>query len=115
MPKRLPKPELYPIEYDSQDIGGTISYDFKGPLPTSTKTALNQCNNRYVLVIIDHATRYVVATPLPTMEASLVSDVMLSSWIPRFGVPRVVISDRARNFTGKVMKTIYKALQVDMC
>ena len=115
MPKNPPKPELYPIEVDTRDIGGVISYDFKGPLPPSRKSALYQTNNRYVLVIIDHATKFAHAVATPTMEASLVADIILSQWIPRFGVPRVVISDRARSFTGKIMSTIYKALQVEMC
>ena len=114
MPKRNPQPQATPLSFDAQEIGGCISYDFKGPLPLSTKSALYQSKNRYVLCIIDHATRYVMAVPTPTMEAAVVAEIIISSWIPRFGCPRVVISDRAKNFTGKVMRTIYQALQVDV-
>ena len=115
MPSRSQKPMIEPIEIDYGDIGGCISYDFKGPLPVSAKSTLYQCSNRYVLVIIDHATKYVLAYPTPTQEACVVAEVVLSHWIPRFGVPRRVISDRAKTFTGKIMSTIYKALQVDVC
>ena len=114
MPKFEPKPVPQPIDYDHYDIGGCISYDFKGPLPVANKSILYQCPNRYVLVIIDHVTRYVMAVPTPTMEASVVAEIIISAWIPRFGVPRTIISDRAKNFSGIVMKTIYKALQVDI-
>ena len=114
MPSRKPKPALQPIPVDHLDIGGTISYDFKGPLPTSSKSVLYQCHNRFVLSIVDFATRYVLAVPTPSMEARVVAEVILSAWIPRFGVPRTVISDRAKSFTGIVMKTIYGALQVDV-
>ena len=114
MPKTVPKPVIQPIEVDHSDIGGTISYDFKGPLPTADKTILYQHKSRYILVIIDHATRYVMAHPTPTMEAKVVSEIVLSRWIPCFGVPRTVISDRARSFTGTVMRTVYKALEVDL-
>ena len=42
MPKSVPKPIIQPIEVDHTDIGGTISYDFKGPLPTAEKSILYQ-------------------------------------------------------------------------
>ena len=114
MPKVEPCPGIQPIEVDHLDIGGCISYDFKGPLPVSNKSALYQCNNRYVLVIIDHATRYVMALPTPTMEAGVVAEIILSFWIPRFGIPRTIISDLAKTFAGKVLRTIYEALQIDI-
>ena len=114
MPLRPNKPPIQPIEFDCGDLGGCIGYDFKGPLPNSSKSVLYQSVNRYVLVIVDYASRYVRAFPTPTMEARVVVDIILTGWIPLFGVPRVVISDRAKNFTSKIMKAIYKALQVDM-
>ena len=116
MPRKEPKPEIQPLgmEGENLEIGACISYDFKGPLPVADKTALYQCKNRFVLVIIDHATRYVLAYPTPSMDARVVSEIILSHWIPRFGVPRYVISDRAKTFTGKVMSTIYKALQIEI-
>ena len=114
MPKNTPRPVIQPIEVDHGDIGGVISYDFKGPLPTAEKSILYQHRSRFVLVIIDHATRYVMAHPTPTMEAKVVAEIMISRWIPNFGVPRTVISDRAKSFTGTVMRTVYGALEVDM-
>ena len=48
------------------------------------------------------------------MEAKVVAEIMISMWIPRFGIPQMVISDRAKNFTGKILGTIYKALQVEV-
>ena len=65
-------------------------------------------------MIIDHASRYVIAYPTPTMEARCVSEIMLGSWIPRFGVPSVIISDRAKTFSGYVLRSIYKALQIEV-
>ena len=114
MPKREPRPELQPIDIDYLSIGSVVSYDFKGPLPLASKTTLYQSPNRYILVIIEHASRYVIAYPTPTMEARCVSEIMLGSWIPRFGVPSVIISDRAKTFSGYVLRSIYKALQIEV-
>ena len=114
MPLRGNKPPVQPIEFDTYDLGGCIGYDFKGPLPSSSKSVLHQCINRYILIVIDYASRYVMAFPTPTMEARVVSEIILTAWIPFFGVPRVIISDRAKYFTGKVMTAIFGALQVDM-
>ena len=114
LPKKDPRPEIQPISVDHSDIGGTISYDFKGPLPPSDKSTLYQCTNRFVLVIIDHASRYVQAYPTPTMEAKVVAEIMISHWIPRFGIPRVIISDRAKTFAGSVLRTIYNAMHIEV-
>ena len=114
MPKRTPKPVNQPLQFEHTEIGSCISYDFKGPLPVADKSILHQYKSRYVLVIIDFSSRYVMAFPTPTMESRVVAEFMLSHWITKFGVPQIVISDRAPTFTGKVMSTIYKALQVEM-
>ena len=114
MPKRPPRPEIQPIVVDHLSIGSLISYDFKGPLPMSSKSTLYQCNNRFALVIIDHSTRYALAYPTPTMESGVIAEIILNHWIPRFGVPSMIISDRAKSFSGAVIRAIYKALQIEV-
>lgn len=114
MPKMEPRPAINPIAVDHRDIGGLVSYDFKGPLPCSQGSKLYPHKCRYILVVIDHATKYSIGHACPTMESSVVAEVMLGRWIPLMGVPRMVLSDRARTFSGTVMRTIYKALGVEV-
>ena len=55
----------------------------------------------YYLVIIDHATRYVVtsATPAPTEEHARIT--LHDGWVQYFGAPHVVLTDNAKQFTAR--------------
>ena len=53
---------------------------------------------KYVLVIIDHFTRYVVAVPMPDQTAPTVAKAFLEHWVSHFGAPMRLHSDRGTNF-----------------
>lgn len=54
-----------------------------GPLPPSTH------NNRYVAVPIDHLTRYLITTPLPTGSPAEITNFFVEEVLLRYGAPPV--------------------------
>ncbi|CAA7031565.1 unnamed protein product [Microthlaspi erraticum] len=60
--------------------------DFMGPFPSSY-------GNLYILVAVDYVYKWVEALASPTNDAKVVLKMFKSVIFPRFGVPRVVISD----------------------
>lgn len=68
--------------------------------------------NRFVVVCVDHLTRYAETAAIPTATALHVSQFLLRSVILRHGPPRVVISDRGRQFTADVVE---ETLRLSTC
>jgi transposase InsO family protein len=71
----------------------TVAMDFKGPWESGIE------GETYVLVIMDHFTKYVILVPLRSREGSGVAKAFLEQVICRFQCPVVVISDNAKEFT----------------
>nr|GEW35661.1 reverse transcriptase domain-containing protein [Tanacetum cinerariifolium] len=63
-----------------------FTIDFMGPFPSSR-------GNRYILVAVDHLSKWVEAKALPTNDAHVVVK-FLKSLFARFITPRAIISDR---------------------
>ncbi|XP_042148654.1 uncharacterized protein LOC121837179 [Ixodes scapularis] len=83
-----------------------VAIDIVGPLnPRSAQ------GNRYILTMIDYATRYPDAVALPSIETERVAEALVQMF-SRVGVPREVLSDRATNFTSEVMKEVSRLLSV---
>ena len=61
--------------------------DFFGPLPVS----LNQ--NKYVLVVIDCFTRYVVIYPVQSTTQDELVKVFFNRFVLRHGVPKEILTD----------------------
>ena len=75
--------------------------DFMGPFPPSFK-------NEYILVAVDYVSKWVQAIASPTNEARVVTKMFSSNIFPRFGVPRVVISDGGTHFINKAFQGMLK-------
>lgn len=88
----LPKDEMNPFE--------VVSIDIVGPL----KTSIN--NHRYVLTMIDNASRWAEAVPLTNIRADTISKALTKNWIHRFGAPRHFLSDCGTQFTSAVFKEL---------
>ena len=69
----------------------TVHIDLVGPLPVSK-------NCRYLVTMVDRFTRWMEAVPVQSMDTDTVAAAFVQSWVSRFGVPEVVISDRGRQF-----------------
>ena len=70
-----------------------IHIDFAGPLTESAK------GNSYVLSLVDRATGWVEMVPTPDRTTASAVRALLSVWVPRYGVPKAVISDNGSHFT----------------
>nr|GEV54818.1 reverse transcriptase domain-containing protein [Tanacetum cinerariifolium] len=64
--------------------------DFMGPFPSSK-------GNKYIVVVVDYFSKWVEAKALPTNDARVVVKFLISLF-SRFGIPRVIISDRGTHF-----------------
>ena len=67
------------------DYLDTIGIDFAGPFDTSVR------GNKYLLIITDHATKWVTVAPTPDCSAASASDAVLA-FIASHGWPRRIVS-----------------------
>lgn len=83
-----------------------VAVDIIGPLiPASDR------GYRYVLTMIDYATRYVEAKPLKTTKTEEVVENMWEMWT-RLGVPKEVLTDRGTNFVGDLSTEMNRLLGI---
>ncbi|OAO89278.1 hypothetical protein AXX17_ATUG02310 [Arabidopsis thaliana] len=75
--------------------------DLMGPFPSSY-------GNSYILVAVDYVSKWVEAIASPTNDAKIVLKLFKTIIFPRFGVPRVVISDGGKHFINKVFESLLK-------
>ncbi|XP_071081291.1 uncharacterized protein [Haliotis cracherodii] len=75
-----------------------IAVDLIGPLYPVTERG-----NRYILTVVDYATRYPEAVALPRIETEYVAEALLAIF-SRVGVPKEMLSDMGSQFTSAVMK-----------
>ncbi|XP_021773641.1 protein NYNRIN-like [Chenopodium quinoa] len=76
------------LEVELFDVWGI---DFMGPFPSSY-------GNRYILLAADYVSKWVEAIATPTNDARVVSKFFKKIIFPRFGIPRVLISERGTHF-----------------
>ncbi|XP_064479202.1 uncharacterized protein LOC135392418 [Ornithodoros turicata] len=84
-----------------------VAVDIVGPL-----APLTEKGNRYILTLVDYATRYPDAVALPSIETERVAEGMVTMF-SRIGIPREILSDRGSNFTSDVMKEVSRLLSVN--
>lgn len=83
-----------------------ISLDHLGPIDTDE-------DKGYILVCVDHATRYMDAVAVPSTASTHYVDFLMNRWIPRFGVPEVIITDQARGFVNKRTTALHHRLGIE--
>ena len=83
-----------------------IAVDLVGPLQPVTERG-----NRYILTIVDLATRYPEAVALPSIEAERVAEALMEVF-SRLGVPNEILSDNGTQFVSGVMKEVSRLLGV---
>ena len=83
-----------------------IAVDLVGPLHPVTERG-----NRYILTIVDLATRYPEAVALPSIEAERVAEALMEVF-SRLGVPNEILSDNGTQFVSGVMKEVSRLLGV---
>ncbi|CAK8686304.1 unnamed protein product [Clavelina lepadiformis] len=78
-----------------------VHVDIVGPLTVSNGYS-------YLLTVIDRYTRYPVAIPLKDITAKTCADAFILNWVANFGVPKIITSDRGRQFTSQLWHEMAK-------
>lgn len=105
--------KLQPVDYENR-IGHQISIDFKGPLPETKVTELYPIKHRFVLLIVDNASKYIMAVPTANMTAEVTAEALITKWMPLFGVCDTIICDNGTGFKSKLFQNICDRLQITM-
>src|SRR5690606_25250726 len=79
-----------------------LGIDFFGPLPHS------DTGNRYILVAVDYLTRYAEARAVPAATAEHVAQFFLDNIVLRHGAPRILLSDRGRQFVSRLVNAFLR-------
>lgn len=83
-----------------------VGIDLFGPLPLSAS------GNRWIVTAIDHSTRYVVASALPTATATDIANFFIRHILLQHGAPRVLLSDRGSQFVAQILKEVLATCSV---
>ncbi|KAL5020859.1 hypothetical protein ScPMuIL_000014, partial [Solemya velum] len=83
-----------------------VAIDLVGPIIPITDR-----KHRYILTLVDYATRYPEAIALPSCETERVAEALVDMF-SRIGVPREILSDQGSQFTSDLMKEIYRLLSL---
>ena len=67
--------------------------------------------NRYILTMIDYATRYPEAVALPSIETERVAEALVEMF-SRVGIPDEMLTDCGSQFTAEVMKDVSRLLSL---
>ena len=82
------------------DIFERLHLDFLGPLTPSKE------NYKHVLVVTDSFTKWCEAIPTKTQKAEEVAEVLYREIFTRYGAPKVLVSDRGRNFMSGLVNAL---------
>jgi IS30 family transposase len=103
-PKRKAEMQLFVansrFELDHLDITGG------GNVPKTER------GNKYILVILDHFTRYCEAIPLANQQAETIANVFFENWIMRYGAPMRVHTDQGANFESTLFSELCAKLHI---
>ncbi|XP_069980180.1 uncharacterized protein [Penaeus vannamei] len=85
-----------------------IVIDCVGPLPKTKR------GNKFLLTIIDVATRYPEAIPLRRITTRNVVKALIN-FFSQVGLPTVIQSDQGSNFTSRLYEKVMKSLGIQQC
>lgn len=83
-----------------------VGVDIVGPIIPASDNG-----NRFILTMVDYATRYPEAIVLPSIEATRVAEALLEMW-SRIGIPTEVLTDRGTQFTSDIMQQVNRLLSI---
>lgn len=83
-----------------------VAVDIIGPLKP-----ISHMGNRYILTLVDFATRYPDAIALPSIDSATVAEGLIEMF-SRIGFPREVLCDQASCFTSELMREVNDLLAI---
>ena len=84
-----------------------VGIDLMGPFATSAE------GNKYIVVIQDYFTKWVVAEGIPHKHSQTVADVLYRQWITKYGCPIQLHSDQGGEFTSELFQEMCSKLGMD--
>ncbi|KAJ8020240.1 hypothetical protein HOLleu_39778 [Holothuria leucospilota] len=83
-----------------------VAVDLVGPLKPSTDRG-----HRYILVLMDYATRYPEAEALKTIETEVVAESLVNMF-SYLGIPQEMLTDQGSQFVSGLMKEVCRLLSI---
>lgn len=83
-----------------------VYIDLVGPLTRDD----NYC---YILTLQCDLTKYVEAYPIAAKDARTVASSLVNNFILRYGIPRVIVTDRGTEFINSTMEQVCKILNIN--
>ena len=83
-----------------------VAIDIVGPIFPKTDKG-----NRFIVTMVDYATRYPEATPLPSIETTRVAEALVDIFT-RVGIPREILTDQGSQFTSDLMREVGRLLSI---
>ena len=94
--------KLFPANRPSQ----YLCIDLVGQLSTTARY-------KWILVMVDRFTKMVQAAPLTDATAPTIAKALMKTWIWKYGVPEIILSDKAGNLTtAHTMKVLYGLMNI---
>ena len=84
-----------------QGVWQTLAMDFVGPITPASTTGC-----RYVLVVTDLFSKFVVATATRDNSAITAAKVLVEDVILKYGTPNQILTDNGRHFTAELFNSI---------
>ena len=84
-----------------------VAVDKVGPIEPRSER-----KSRYILTMIDYATRYPEAVALPGIETECVAEALVETF-SRVGIPDEMLKNCGRQITAEVMKEVSRLLSAD--
>ena len=89
------------------EVFQVMHMDFWGPVPTSSQ------GNRYVIVLTDNLSKYVMAKATPNNTAITTADFVVNDFIMIHGAPERLVTDNGVHFNNTLMDTITKSMNIN--
>ena len=91
------------IRFPTGNRFDVVHIDLVGPLPISNGFS-------YIFTMIDRKTRWTEAIPLKTITAEVVGTTFIREWIARYGIPRIIVTDRGTQFESELFNVLSSKL-----
>jgi transposase InsO family protein len=98
--RRKPDGHLNPVA-PPQGVWENLAMDFMGPITPSSSSG-----NKYILVITDLLSKFVVAKATRDNTASSAAKVLVEEAILKYGTPNQILTDNGTHFTAELLNSI---------